>query len=88
MIEYKIISANANTGCIVVQYGDAQTVNIELPIDENNHTLTGDDLDLYIRGFIPTHYLDRLSNIQQNGIANFSDIEKLVISIPDDNMPF
>jgi hypothetical protein len=77
-VDYKITQFNETTGSIVISFNnDNNTLNVDIPLDENNHYITGAALDSYIRGFIPVTVLDRISTIS-SGIPNKDDIHALV----------
>jgi hypothetical protein len=76
---YKIIAADQSAATITVWYSnDFAPVVIELPIDSDNAVPTGEQLDTYIKGFIPIAYLERLNKIKTNSISNFDSILTLV----------
>lgn len=79
---YNIISFDEVSGKITVQWDYTNdTFDIYLPIEDNFY-FTGEPLDLYIRGFFPIRYYERLEEIK-SGIPNESDIELLVEVLPD-----
>lgn len=63
-MKYSITHYSRDTGQIVVKFEDGTTISIDIPI-ENSLYIVGDQLDSYIRSFIPT-----LSNSRSNAIAN------------------
>ena len=78
MANYKIIGFDKQTGVLTVSYDDSMApVGIDVPIDENGLYITGESLDTYIQGFIPTWHLERVNQIA-SGIANEAQIESLV----------
>ena len=77
MSEYKIISFNEATGQIIVDYAiNMSPLVIDVPI-VNGLFLSGDDLNTYIAGFIPTEFIERQNQLK-NGIANSDEIKGLV----------
>lgn len=81
MAAYKIISFDKSSGAIAVSFDDKMApISIDVPLDENGLYITGDELDTYIQGFIPTWHLDRVNRIAA-GVPNESDIEALVTPV-------
>lgn len=79
MQSYKIIQFDKNNGSIAVQFSqEFAPVQVDVPINEDGKYITGEELDAYVRGFIPTWFLDRKAKIE-NGIPNEADIEALVV---------
>jgi len=79
-MDYKIISFNKNTGSILVEYSiDHPPIVVDVPLDESELFIIGNELDSYIQGFIPTWHLNRIDRLQK-GIANSDVINDLVIS--------
>lgn len=77
-MDYKIISFDQSTGSIVVRYReDMSPINIDLPLNDDGLFIVGEELDTYIKGFIPVWHLERIDRLSQ-GIANSLEIEKLV----------
>lgn len=89
---YKIVDFNKDLGQITVMLDSSANVsaNVSLssfgsfvidlhPTPENTY-ITGDDLDSYIKGFIPYYEIERRSKIPN--VTNVSDIEALVTPIP------
>jgi hypothetical protein len=77
-MNYKIISFDRDSGSIVIKFAENMApINIDLPLNEDGLYITGEALNEYVKGFIPTWHLERLSRIQA-GIANADDIEALV----------
>ena len=73
---YKIIKFHEKIGSITILVESTQaTFNIDLPIDGDKY-VTGDDLDVYIRGFIPKEIEKRVDVVKK--VSNSSDIEKLI----------
>jgi hypothetical protein len=85
MTNYQIIKFNENTGSIIVQYKNNDevfaTYNVDIPLNENNNFITGDELDSYILGMFPTAVLSRMEALK-TGISNSADIHALVIPLP------
>jgi hypothetical protein len=78
MAIYKILSFDKNSGSLTVKFAENMApFNIDVPLDANNLFITGEELEQYIQGFIPTWHLERLEKLK-NGIANVSEIESLV----------
>lgn len=82
MSTYKIISFDKTFGSIVVQYDPNEApFSVDIPFTNNGEYLTGNELDTYIQGFIPTWHIERKNKIA-SGIPNESAIEELVQPIP------
>ena len=78
MQAYKIIHFDKTIGSIVVEFSkELAPVAIDIPINDAGNYITGEELDQYVQGFIPTWFLDRKAKIA-NGIPNESVIESLV----------
>ena len=74
---YKIVNFFPETGQIEIECeGYNQRINIDLPIDNGKYP-EGDDLDIYIRGFIPSWLIQR-NKLLSNGITNSDSIKSLV----------
>lgn len=77
-MEYSITNFNKETGQIVVRFApNMEPLLIEVPI-ENGVYITGENLDNYIKGFIPSWHLERLAAIKA-GVPNEAEIQCLVI---------
>lgn len=75
---YKVIAFDKGIGNITVSYDDDfAPVSIDVPIGDDGLYLTGQALDDYIKGFIPTWHLERIAKIAA-GIPNSAEIEALV----------
>lgn len=78
MTTYKIIGFDKTTGVISIQFDEKMApLSIDVPLNEQGLYITGDELDQYIKGFIPTWHLERVSKIAA-GIPNAPEIEALV----------
>ena len=51
---------------------------MDIPLDENNHFITGDALDAYITGMFPAATLARMQALKA-GIPNAAAIQSLVV---------
>ena len=82
MANYEIVKFNEATGSILVSYKDNGetfvTYNVDIPLDENNHFITGDALDAYITGMFPAATLARMQDLKA-GIPNAAAIQSLVV---------
>jgi hypothetical protein len=75
---YKITHFNEASGQIIIECeGYHSPLAIDLPIDNGKYP-EGDDLDTYIRGFIPTWLIQR-SALLKRGIKNADSIKDLVV---------
>ena len=81
-MDYKILQFNETTGQVTVQFADFQSISIDLPIDENNKTLSGDDLNSYIIGFAPFSLFERKQKLALGGITNAAEVRTLVQETP------
>jgi hypothetical protein len=54
---------------------------VDVPINSDGLFITGQELDEYIKGFIPTWHLERLEKLKE-GISNVNDIANLVEAVP------
>lgn len=78
MTTYVITKFNEDAGQIIVRFdANMSPVAIDLPV-ENGVYPTGEALDQYIKGFIPTWHLERL-NIIKAGVSNAAEIAALVV---------
>jgi hypothetical protein len=78
MATYKILSFDKNTGSILVQFAENMTpLSIDVPINEAGLFVTGEELEQYIQGFIPTWHIERIEKLR-TGVANSDDINTLV----------
>lgn len=86
--EYTITGFDELTGQLyisVVSGNDSIKFVVDVPLNENNLYISGDELDSYIKGFIPTDFLSR-KEVISGGIANSEDIKALVSTdIPQQN---
>lgn len=83
-MNYKIISFDSSNGSIVIKFSENMSpVSVDLPLNENGLYITGEELDEYVKGFIPTWHIERLARIQE-GVANAADIEALVETEADE----
>jgi hypothetical protein len=74
---YEIIEFNESSGLIVVFIPKTnQKFSIELQIDDNRYP-EGEDLDRYIRGFLPTWVTERVEKIN-DGVSNVDYIKSLI----------
>jgi len=75
---YKVIGFNKASGSITISFAENMApISVDIPLNEMGVYITGDELDSYIQGFIPTWHLERVNKITA-GIPNESDIEALV----------
>ena len=80
-MNYKIVDFNDVTGQVTLQVDGFPLFAVDLPLDENNNVPVGEELDLYLKGFIPTWHLERQEKLS-SGIANAEDIKALVQTLP------
>jgi hypothetical protein len=78
MTTYKIIGFDKTTGVISIQFDEKMApLAIDVPLTDQGLYITGEELNQYIEGFIPTWHLDRFNKIA-SGIPNEAAIESLV----------
>ena len=80
-MEYKIVEFNESTGQIIIQVDGVPLFSVDLPLDENNNVPVGEELKLYLKGFIPTWHIERQNKLAA-GIPNAAEIHALVQPIP------
>jgi hypothetical protein len=79
---YKIREFNEQTGQITITVDNYHSpILIDLPLDDENNVLSGNELDQYVNGFIPHAYIARKEKLK-NGIKNADKIKSLVIPLP------
>lgn len=78
-MDYKIIDFNATTAQISVAFLliEGFVISIDLPLDEHGNVPVGNELDTFIKGFLPYGALQRQQALA-NGIRNAAAIEALV----------
>lgn len=79
-ITYTITAFDEVTGQISVKaHGGETSVTfvVDVPLNENNLYITGDELHNYIMGFIPHDYINRKVAIR-SGVANSGEIKALI----------
>lgn len=72
-MEYTFDSFNPATGQLVVSFKGQPSMSIDVPIEDGKY-LTGEHLHNYVRGFVPTWYVERLEQIQSAPPENASEI--------------
>lgn len=80
-IEYKIRGFDQSSGTITVEFADFPLFSIDLPINDGRYP-EGEELDGYIKGFLPVWLLER-KQVIQSGITNASSIASLVEPLPE-----
>jgi hypothetical protein len=80
-MEYKIVEFNEATAQITIHVEGFSLFSVDLPLDENQNAPVGEELELYLKGFIPTWHLERQEKLSK-GVANALEIAKLVTSLP------
>lgn len=63
------------TGQLTVDF-DGHVFSIDVPLNQDDLYVTGEELDAYIKGFAPTDYINRNNKIAV-GIANSAEIKAL-----------
>jgi hypothetical protein len=78
MSTYVITKFDEAAGQIIVRFdASVPPIAVDLPI-ENGLYPTGEALDTYVKGFIPTWHVERLNTIKA-GVSNASEIAALVV---------
>jgi|694.fasta_scaffold44049_2 hypothetical protein len=78
MSAYTILEFNKNTGQLLVKFAENMApIAIDVPINENDLFITGEELETYIQNLIPTWHMERLNKLA-NGIANSNELASLV----------
>lgn len=86
-MNYKIVNFDETNGSVVINYNpNMPNINVDIPLDENGLFIVGEELDNYIKGFIPTWHLERIEKIAQ-GIPNADQIKALVEEPPIEEVP-
>ncbi len=82
-MDYKIIRANPATAQIEVEFLllSGYVVSIDLPIDESGAVPVGQELDTYIKGFLPYYLVERNAKLSA-GISNINDLMQHVATPP------
>lgn len=81
---YKIIGFDEKTGQAIISVNnDTMQFSIDVPLDNNGLFFVGEELDNYIKGFIPVDLIDR-KNILESGVANAHEIYSLVEILPNE----
>lgn len=82
-LSYTIENFNEATGSIIVSYANNgikfARYNVDIPLDENNLFIVGEQLQNHIMGLFPLGVLSRMEALK-NGIANASEIQALVVT--------
>lgn len=77
LAKYKIIDFNSSTGQLTVEFApNMAPLSIDVPI-KNGLFITGEELDSYIKGFVPTWHLERISQLNA-GVSNADALTSLV----------
>jgi hypothetical protein len=81
-MDYKIVNFYPKEGKIEVFFSNKLANHlIDLPINDDGLFITGQELDTYIKGFIPTWHLERMEKLKV-GIINANEIATLVEAMP------
>lgn len=77
MATYKVIDFNESTGQLTIEYAKGMSpVVVDVPL-VNDLFITGEELENYIKGFIPFEYLDRQAKINA-GVSNAQELKSLI----------
>jgi hypothetical protein len=77
MKAYKVTEFNEATGQLVVDFAKGmQPLVIDVPIKDGSY-ITGEELNSYVQGFIPTWHLERQTQINA-GVSNVEVLKALV----------
>jgi hypothetical protein len=81
-MDYKIVNFNEVEGKIDVFYSEQfLPLTIDVPLNDDGLFITGQELDAYIQGFIPTWHLERIAKLKA-GISNANELAALVEAVP------
>lgn len=81
-MKYEIKAFNRSTGQLVIEFDNGNVITIDIPI-ENSLYIVGEQLDSYIRSFIPTLTNTRTELISK-GIANSDYFDQLLSKTEQD----
>jgi len=86
MAAYKILNFDETSGQLIIEFAQgAAPLTIDVPIKDNLY-ITGEELDTYIQGFIPTWHIERQAQINR-GIANISELKALIEQTASTELP-
>jgi len=86
MAAYKVTNFDETTGQLIVEFAQGMApLSVDVPI-KNGLYITGEELNTYVQGFIPTWHLERQAQINQ-GVANAGDLKALVDQTADVEVP-
>lgn len=78
MTDYKIVEFNSQTAQIVVLFVPlSMLISIDLPLDADGNAPVGNELESYIKGFLPYYALERQAKLA-NGVTNAAEIAALI----------
>jgi hypothetical protein len=81
-MDYKIVNFIADEGKIEIIYSEQfAPLAIDVPLNDDGLFITGQELDTYIQGFIPTWHLERIAKLNA-GIPNAAELMALVEAAP------
>lgn len=76
MATYKVLNFDEGAGQLIIEFAENMApLAIDVPIKDGLY-ITGEELDTYIKGFIPTWHLERQAQIQA-GVANADQLKAL-----------
>jgi uncharacterized membrane protein YfbV (UPF0208 family) len=76
MAAYKVLDFNESSGQLTIEFAQGTApISVDVPIKDGLY-VTGEELDTYIQGFIPTWYIERQAQINQ-GVANAQELKAL-----------
>jgi hypothetical protein len=78
MASYKVIDFKQNSGQLIIEFAEGMApLAIDIPIRDGLF-ITGEELNTYIQGFIPTWHIERVAQLNA-GVANASELQSLVV---------
>jgi hypothetical protein len=81
-MDYKIVNFIADEGKVEVYYSEGYPpISIDVPFTAEGLFISGQELDTYIKGFIPTWHFERLDKLKA-GIPNAAELAALVEAVP------
>jgi len=86
MATYKVTNFDETTGQLIVEFAQGMApLSVDVPIKDGLY-ITGEELDTYVQGFIPTWHLERQTQINA-GVANADALKALVEQTADVEVP-
>lgn len=87
MADYKVVGFKQDSGQLIIEFAVGMPpLSIDVPIKDGAF-ITGEELEAYIQGFIPTWHLERIEQLKA-GVSNAETLQNLVeetaaVEVPD-----